>query len=739
MKKLLLFLFFAAVASGLILGNFTPANAQEGDEFQLEEITVTAQKRSENQQKVPIAMEVISSETIQDMGWTDITSILNNVSNVLINKDGTTLRIGVRGVSADSVSEFMGVQTRNPIVALNFDGVYSNRMDVGQNMYDLERVEVLFGPQGTLYASNTPGGIVNVITGSPKLGETSASGTLEFGNYNRLHTEGKINAPVGDKIALRGAFSVTDRKGYIPPGWDSEDVKSARLRALLQPNERFSALLTLEYSRNQSTPGRVDVFAKQGDVDDPWTYTTTKEPDADDRISKKIYANFEADLGFGILTLVPSYATRDYTTIGTDMSGYTYYRESKFTEKSVELRMSSPEEFPFTYVVGATYYKKKDAGDSVTPESSAWRNRHLLETSKFLYGNITYPITDRFRLTGGARLSDSYNEIDEYGWPNLADPGSLEVQHEHQELKYNDPNFKFGLEYDVNEKMMVYTDWSSSFRTHGQAYPGLNNRTEELDAYNLGLKSRFFENKLQLNGAAYYYDYRNYYLSPDLINVQYLNQGDYNNDGDFDDIVNGRPETMIMGDQTYDQCQDAKSYGLDISSTMLFTAQDKLDLSVSYSRFEFVDAFFDFQDATNELGFEDQDISGQQKPNSPEFTISGSYSHNFTLPNGGSLTARVDSKWQSSYLLNYMTKSAEIDRMTFALTVHDITEIVQQEAHHLDNISLVYYDPSRKWTLTCYVNNIWNYAKKLGFQSMGPYALWIGPPRTYGAIFSVRY
>ena len=206
-KRLFQVTFIFILGLTLIPGGRICTYAQEGpaEEFTLEEITVTAQKRAENQQKVAISMEVIAAEDLKSLGKSDIDDILSNVSNVLVQKSADGLRVSLRGYS-DATGTNFGQSTSTPAVAVNIDGVYSSRKDSSTSLYDMDRIEVLFGPQSTLYASNSPGGIVNVETASPKLDKYEASGALEYGNFNLLHTEGMVNVPISSIMSLRGAF-----------------------------------------------------------------------------------------------------------------------------------------------------------------------------------------------------------------------------------------------------------------------------------------------------------------------------------------------------------------------------------------------------------------------------------------------------------------------------------------------------------------------------------------------------
>jgi iron complex outermembrane recepter protein len=149
---------------------------------------------------------VILGEELTLSGKNDLNEILAELSSVIVQKAPDGIRVSLRGMS-DAQAPFHGTSVSMPTVAVNMDGVYSNRKDMSTGLFDLDRAEVLYGPQSTMYSSNSPGGVVNVETARPKLDKYEASGTLEYGNYNLLHAEGMVNFPISKTVALRTAFT----------------------------------------------------------------------------------------------------------------------------------------------------------------------------------------------------------------------------------------------------------------------------------------------------------------------------------------------------------------------------------------------------------------------------------------------------------------------------------------------------------------------------------------------------
>jgi iron complex outermembrane receptor protein len=716
--------------------------AQEEDTFALEEIVVTAQKQEQNQQKVPITMDIVTGDGIQKYGKTDIEEILSGLSGVLINKASDGLRISLRGVSNDSP------QSSTPTVGLNKDGVYSNRKSSGQDLYDVERVEVLYGPQGTLYASTTPGGIVNVVTASPKLDKFETYGLLEVGNYSLVHTEGAVNVPITDKLAVRTAFFTSVRDGYLSNGGDDEDAKSARMRVLYTPTDKLSFLISSEISKTSSYGlSGVVGFKNQDDEDNPWTSEDEETPTAGRETVPKYYGEITYDFNVGTLTVVPHYMENDSSTTTTEVSGaseVTTNTTSGEKEKGVEVRFSSPSDSKIDWMLAYNMYSLESWSEAYGTDGS-WNIYNNEQETVAVFGNITYPITDTFRVNGGARMSwdtnDTYNER----YPNRKDPSSPVPAIDNAEMEYDSPDFKLGLEYDLNEKSMLYASWSSSYRTQGGAFDSEGNPfpPEELDAYTIGAKNRFLDNRLQVNAAVWYYAYDNY-LATDLVNT--ISQKDVNGDGDFDDTnvydpdTGGtRDETLSVRDENAKQVGSLNMMGVDLSINTVLSSQDLLNLSIAYLKAEYDEMYFDYYDSTNSLGIPDMDYSGKEKTFSPKWSISADYRHEFHLPNGGIVTAKIDARYQSSYKMTFNTVRFYLNR-DFTGNIVDITDYTTQEAYFLSNLSATYAPPDGKWTLTGYVNNIEDYAvKKSYLMAPSGNTMVIGVPRTYGFVYSVRF
>jgi iron complex outermembrane recepter protein len=219
-----------------------PADAQQA--AGLEEIVITAERRSESIQRSSLAIEVFSGAALQDYGVYQTRDLTKLTPGVVIGQGGPATQIYIRGVG-----DFTSTPITNPAVAVNVDGVYVARsQSIDGNFYDIERVEVLKGPQGTLYGRNASGGAINIITNKPQLGSTTADVETEFGDYGEVNASADANLPVGDTLAVRVAAQLVRRDGYATQGLDDDHHESGRVHALWVPSDAFSLLFSGDYS-----------------------------------------------------------------------------------------------------------------------------------------------------------------------------------------------------------------------------------------------------------------------------------------------------------------------------------------------------------------------------------------------------------------------------------------------------------------------------------------------------------
>ncbi|PVM84132.1 TonB-dependent receptor [Caulobacter radicis] len=224
-------------------------DASNGSPAALEEVVVTARRMEERIIDVPVSVSAFSAQQLNDLKIEGGSELLRGVPNVSFSKDNFTgYNFAIRGVGTKAMSV-----TADPAVAISFNNtaLLRNRL-FEQEYFDVQRVEVLRGPQGTLYGRNATAGVVNMLPNAPKLGEFTAEAQGEVGNYDSRRARGFVNLPLGETLALRFAGALTQRDGFdfnttTDQNVNGRDLWSTRVGALWKPNARFSANLLWEH------------------------------------------------------------------------------------------------------------------------------------------------------------------------------------------------------------------------------------------------------------------------------------------------------------------------------------------------------------------------------------------------------------------------------------------------------------------------------------------------------------
>lgn len=236
-----------------------PGFAQDEDVGRLQEVVVTAQKREESLQDTPISIVALSSEALESRGIDGLSDLHADVPGLVISphpNSGATVRIYIRGIGSanDQI-------TYDPSVAMYVDGVYLARFQgLAAEVAELERVEILRGPQGILYGRNSTGGAINFITKAPQLGEFSFRQDLSAGNRDRLYARTRANIPMGETAAAELSFLRVRQDGFIRNAgtgvsrFGDQDRYAYRAALLWQPNDRFDLRYTFDRSDMEDTP-----------------------------------------------------------------------------------------------------------------------------------------------------------------------------------------------------------------------------------------------------------------------------------------------------------------------------------------------------------------------------------------------------------------------------------------------------------------------------------------------------
>ena len=794
--------------------------AQESvtEEFTLEEITVTAEKREMNVQKTPIQISAVSGEDISKNSITDIGKALGNLAGVNVMAGSQGAKVFIRGIGSS-----LDTNEANPSVSVQQDNVYLGMSEaVATGLFDVDRVEVLFGPQGTMYGKNSAGGVVNVITKTPSLDELGGDASLTIGKYNLFNWETSLNIPIAENFAARVAVQQQKHDGYISDGSASADKLAARVRLLYEPTENISILWTSFSSYDDSIQGNsVPVAGSAGNlgkgmgnfvvpdvngdgvaddfldadgnrvdggngipdiVDTGWLVPYNGDAWTNDEWhpAPKSYNRFKAhslevnwDLGFTKLTLIPTFQENlrsmnsDFITgisQGSDqMNNQSQYEEKQYTG---ELRFANGDNSKLIWTVGAYIYKSDNKQTSVVYEdlmdsaTDTWLNGvtggppdeqvaaytsdaaqtalyRVPQDSWSAFAQATYPVTDRFRITGGVRKNNDNNnmkyriivyDVTEdgiYGTDNSVDgyitnlydqttaveddtaEGGVRHLYDTGIVKYTVKSspftYKAGLEFDVDPDKMIYAYYTTGYKSGGLNIQGTVPPTafdpEEVKAYTIGSKNRFLANRMQVNAEAYYYDYTGYqvFVRTDV----------------YDPITDS-----TIGAMNVINAKDGTNAGIDLSMDYLISQSDRIAASVSYMDTEFGELYIP---ANGLAGIDGYDVTGENLPNAPEWSGTITYEHVFNLRNGAILTPRWQTKISAGYWANH-----EIELPG-----------AWQDSYHMSDFYLTYASAGGEYSVTLWAKNIEN---AVVTNYVWPkYRRTIMDPRTTGITFSVKF
>lgn len=551
------------IAGSLVAAN--PALAQNADESAATQndsnvIVVTANKRSENLQDVAISMSAIGGDALEKGRTTQVDELVNKVPNLQLTSivgDNTPI-FALRGVSLSDYS----LNQSGP-VATYYDEVYKgNFAFYGVALYDLERVEVLRGPQGTLYGKNTTGGAVNLISRAPKLGEFSGNVNLGYGNYNRYDVNGAVNVPLGDIAAARlaGTFSRADGwfENVLPGQPDLAEVREYGVRGSLYVEASSAVDFTLRASTSFQNPRNYGIYAEPAAINRAGLSDRQIAANETTRRHARTYSvaltsNFDLSDSLAI-TSVTSWDkgslnfTEDTDGQGIQLLEIPYV--DRASQIAQDIRLTSDFSGPFNFILGAYYNREKvynqstfkivqdvasggdvdgdgdvdDADCAATTAGEACNFRNSFNQTKksiAIYSDASFEITDAIKLKGGLRFTrdtgTQSNFIAEQVGPSGAVLGvTIPTPASPLEYKISNLSGKIGVDFQAGPDNLIYLTYSRGFRApsfNAQAFfdpSELNVATEEeVDSFEIGSKNQFDDRTFTLNMAAFYYKYRN--------------------------------------------------------------------------------------------------------------------------------------------------------------------------------------------------------------------------------------
>jgi iron complex outermembrane receptor protein len=546
------------------------------------DIVVTAQRRSERLQNVPIAVAAINGTQLAAKGINNVLDLGKAVPTLNVSNEVGFTVTSLRGIGSTAI----GPALENP-VSIYVDGVYyASTSSLAFDLVNIERVEVLKGPQGTLFGRNATAGLIQVITRDPDQ-STRVSGHLSYGNYQTvrgdLYLSGPITSNLAADLSMQGSAM---GKGYGKNLYNGQDISqnlhnfTVRSKWVWTPTDGAKATLIADFGDQRNSmngpslsPGTIPNPVTGGKIktDNPRDIEENVQPLLANRnggASLKV----EQDLGFATVSNLAAYRrakTRnrfdvDYTP-APYLNADLYIDEKQFSD---ELQLASQGGGRFRWQAGLFYFDGHGAyepsgvdfgfGADATHNPiypleylSTYANQHT--TSVAGYAQATWEFLPETNLTGGARYT--YEKRTIVGRTDAALVGNVSIgtiATENDRVSFRKPTFRVALDHRFSPEVMVYASFNTGFRSGGFNTQNLGDppfQPETLKAYEAGIKTDLFDRRLRLNLDGFYYDYRNIQVQKVGLSTTGIINGagahDYGVEADFEALIT--PAFRISG------------------------------------------------------------------------------------------------------------------------------------------------------------------------------------------------
>jgi iron complex outermembrane receptor protein len=677
--------------------------AHAAEQETIQEVVVTAQKRPESASRTPVALTALTAADLDKRGIANAADLTNVVPNVQIGTaDGGNTNITIRGIGSNNTTE-----GGDPAAAFHLDGVYLGRPDEARTaFFDVARVEVLRGPQGTLYGRNATAGAVNVITGKP---EDTLSGKLSFeaGNHDLRRMEGMVNVPVNDMLALRIAVLGEHRDNYVRTAApdNSQNTSGARLHALFKYAKDGSVLVSVDQTRikGPNTAGVVlPLKATRGDAGQVNLGTLDAAGDAAYRGAS---LEWNQDIGFATLTYLGAHRHREVAGSSYELGGFgpSYsFTNGSAEQTSHEVRLSSNASASWKWAAGAYAYDEDQATNAsfsngvLTAMAPDYDSR-----SRALFGQATFDLAQDLHLTLGARTThDDKSSFGQVSTFTLFGPTQYATTNTERSWRRTDG--KVGIDYAISRGAMVYASVATGYKAGGfnsasaaGNAPVSGYNPEKLTAVEGGLKTKVFGNAGQLNVSLFHYGYKDLQVNSIV------------------SVGGGAGLALVNNAAT------ATVNGLEADLRVRVGPAGTVDAAFAYT-----DATYDrFTNCIYEPDNSTHDCSGNALRNAPKTTLALGYEYRIPV-SGGDVTLRLDSRLSSKYF-NDDTNSA----------------LFRQGSYSRSSIAARYDTLDHKYYVSAYARNLENRNVMASrFPAVvGSASAYMAPPRTVGLAVGTQF
>ncbi len=533
----------------------------ESESGNIEKIVVTANRHSQDLQEVSSSITALGADDVERAGIIDISGLQQVVPGLKVGSSGGEVRPAMRGARTNEVG-VAGTGIAEQIIGIFQDGIYVPTTTAGMGAFvDIERIEVLRGPQGTLYGRNTFAGSINVITNRPVMDEVEGSLKVTHGAYNRASYEGILNLPLTDNLATRFVMASDKHDGYIEnhvvegPSDDLREKNQFYLRSVTryEPSDEFNATFRFDYSKKDANSSAIwgyqqiagyqlsettegsGIFNPNAIVTPGHIYQPG-DAQRDDKGPYDVYRNAfsldkqEAFSATAVFEWYTDFADFKWTSNYSELSGKQFYdndysdggldyvggfgRQDDQKTLSSELQISSNNEGPLQWIAGLYYYDqeadwewiwREDTTGDGTADSivvPGWGNPdhdpHTVD-SMAVFGQLRYEVSDDLRLVGGLRYNKDEKTFTGDNIPDWDDSAVL---------------WKTAVEFDQSDDLMIYASAATGVRTGGANDGRVVSRgaeatydNEDVISYEIGAKSTLLDGDMRLNISAFVNEY----------------------------------------------------------------------------------------------------------------------------------------------------------------------------------------------------------------------------------------
>lgn len=748
----------ALMGSSLFLGMSVATHGQDSDQrIVLEEVTVTANKREQSLLDVPASLSAFTAERLEASGIETVLDLSNFTPGLSVEPSragGGSLYI--RGIG----SNLLGAGV-DPSIAIYRDGAYIARHVVAfQDFIDVDRVEVLRGPQGTLYGRNATGGAINVVSKLPR-DRLEMSARLDAGNYDKRGVALAVGGPLVDDMLLgRISYSNQKRESYwenvfLGETLDGEDSQSVNATLLFRPADNFEAILRYNDYENDA----VGNVAFKNVLRGPSTIPALPEPDDEFEVNNDYLPDnntadtnaigLELTWDVGDVTLKSLTTLRDidasstFDTDGTNLPiGYSISEESS-DMLSQEFQISMPLGDSVNMLAGLYYYDEEvdsrldfqypNGGPACAyfgqPADCSARTTFVSTNQTEAYAafaDATWAVSERLRLTAGIRYSDEKKEFESQGGfdnylldisPTLGlPPGTFVLDASttgavQDKDEWSDVTGRFVVEYDFGDDLMVYTSVSEGFKSGGfnSSDAGIIDLSGVGGAPASGSQGSFDPENIisyETGVKGSMFDGRTqgslalFYYDYEDLQVRFV------------DSVNGTLPIRNAG--------AAEVFGIEFEGTANATEKLRVDWAVTYLDSEYKD-FESAQDLVTGLPV---DLSGESLIRTPTLKASLGVEYFISLGDVGSLTARGEYLYQ--------------DEQKFGQSINPFLE---GGDYAYFNARLTWADVEGRWYVAAWGQNLNDdiYETTISYNNLNGGAVIYGTPRTYGVTLGYNY